>query len=768
MKTDIRISSLLIGAWLLSALSGCGRSPADYLSRAEKQMQEGKSTEAILSYRRALQAQPDLGAAHKGLGLAYLKEGELGTAFGSLSRASELLPNDEEVLRSLSELALGAYLVDSRRPESLRTRALDLADKMEALAPRSSEPWRLRGLIAGADGKAAEALDFFRRATSLRTSPDPTLKLMEIQALSDSGKASEAEQAGRQLIQANPTFGPGYDWLLGRYLSANRVREGEELLRQKVEANPGNVAFGLQLANFYRFSGKPNEMQASVDRAMQQKSASSLVEAADFYLKLGDAGKAIEYLEQAVRADPASAAAARKRLAQILGAQGKFSDALARIAEVRKADKDDVDAVRIEADLRLVSGATGDLELAERIYQELAIRSPADVAARYGLARVAMARGDEKGARQELERAIGLNARHMPSVVALAELDRRAGKWRELVLLADAVLALDPRSVYAKQLRAEGLIAMKRGAEARQLMNPLLADPLNAREATLLIARSHQVERNYAAAEGLLRKLYDPSEADQRPLEALSDLLVAQGKRGEVENLWRLAFARRPGSRGVERGLAKALYLVGKPKESIAHLKALVASEPNDVESAVLLGLGLYAVGEKQEAEVWFRKAAELPGADKSVIDGTIAYLLQFNEDDPAAEVYYRRILAREPNNDIALNNLAYHLARRGKDVKEADSFARRAAALRPENIYYLDTVGFVTLQLGNAKDAERQFAGLIKRSPSEPYFRYHRGLALTKLDRRAEALEELRAALQRSSTGEFRDRIQRAISDIE
>lgn len=761
MKTNV-MKSISLGA-LLAALLSCGRPPSEYIDRADRQMKEGNAAEAILNYRRALQAKPDLGEAHKGLGLAYVKEGELGGAYAALSRAAELLPADQEVLRSLSELALGAYLVDNRRPEAIRTKALALADRMESSAPQSPEPWRLRGLIAGTDGRAAEALDFFRRASSLANPFDPTLKLMEIQAQADSGGEKEAEAEAARLIDRDPAFGAAYDWLLARYAATNRMREAEELLRRKVAANPGNVAFGLQLASFYGHSGKPGEMAATVERATAGANG-SLVEAGDFYLRLGDLDKAISYYEQTIKTDGANSAVARKRLAPVLGAKGKYKEALAQIGEIRRTDRNDIDAVRIEAELRLASGDPKDLDLAAKIFQELLVRSPVDVTAHYGLARVALNRGDLRAARQELERCIGINARHMPSVIALAGLDRRAGQWRELVVLADAILAADPKNAYGKLLRAEGLIGIKRGTEARQTMNPLLADPAYARDATLLIARSYRAERDYASAEALLRKLYQPGDRDLRPLEALSDLLSAQGKKAEVEALWKDALSRQPKSIAVDRGLAKALYLGGNQKEAIRHFESILASEPNDVESNVLLGLCLYAAGRRQEAEAWFQKASALPQADKSTIDGTIGYLLQYDDNGPAAEVYYRRILAREPDNHSALNNLAYHLAASGGNLDEAVQLAKRAAALKRENLYYQDTLGFVTLKSGNAKDAERQFATLIKKSPQDPYFRYHRALALNTLGRRAEAREEFTAALSRAQTAEFRERVRKEL----
>lgn len=756
--------TLLLVALGLLLVSGCGRSSADYLARGKRQMEEGKAGDARLSFRRAVQADPQSGVAFKALGEASLKSGDVSEALNSYSSASELLPDDVGVRESLAEILLGAYLASPKRPDYLKERLISVVGTIERLKPDSADIWRIRGMLAGAEGKYDDALAHFQRANA-KPPHRPGLKLLELQAQLDSGDVAGAEAGAQVLIERNPEFGAAYDWLLRLYERDRKVKQAEALLVRKVESNSDNISYKLQLARFYSQTANPAAADQVIRQSLSSASGESpLIQVGDFYLSMGDPGKATAYFEQAMQAGQPSRSVARKRLAVVLGVQGRVGEALTLLTEVRKIDRDDVEAARIEAELRARSGEPKDLQIAVAIFRELLIRNPGDAGARYGLAVALLASGEVKGGREELLRCVSVNPNHRAAVAALADLYRKAGDFRGMQLLGESILGALPDSGLGRLLRAEGLIGLKRPAEARSLAASVDQDPALSTDATLLVAKAYAAERNFQAAELVLTRLRGTNSKDLRAVNALSDVLLSQGRRVQVVDLWRSELRKSPQSPALRRGFAKSLYLARDYTQAIQVYRGLLSSDPADVEATTLLAASLLGSGEKEAALAMFKQAAEMKGAEQTMIEGILAFLYQFESDGAAAELYYRRILSREPENHFAMNNLAYLLADKGGSLKEAAQLASRALGVQPDNADYLDTLAFVSIKAGNAKEAERTLVTLVNKLPSNPAYRFHLGLALAQMGRTAEARRELSRALADAQSPELVIRIKSAM----
>jgi Tfp pilus assembly protein PilF len=71
-----------------------------------------------------------------------------------------------------------------------------------------------------------------------------------------------------------------------------------------------------------------------------------------------------------------------------------------------------------------------------------------------------------------------------------------------------------------------------------------------------------------------------------------------------------------------------------------------------------------------------------------------------------SSEANYRRALLLEPDNALALNNLAYSLSQRRIQLDQARAMAWRAVQSEPQNAAYADTYAWVLYQLGEYQDA--------------------------------------------------------------
>jgi len=133
---------------------------------------------------------------------------------------------------------------------------------------------------------------------------------------------------------------------------------------------------------------------------------------------------------------------------------------------------------------------------------------------------------------------------------------------------------------------------------------------------------------------------------------------------------------------------------------------------------------------------------------DQPVVLGTLALVLEGCGKKAEAERAYRATLELDPDNAIAMNNLAYLLAERGEDLEVALGFARRAGELMPDDVDVIDTAGWVQLKRKQTDAAIGLFAKALSKEAGNEGYQQHLLLALeAKADRNA-AMDELRSLL--------------------
>ncbi|WP_459747862.1 tetratricopeptide repeat protein [Pseudomonas sp. 3A(2025)] len=96
----------------------------------------------------------------------------------------------------------------------------------------------------------------------------------------------------------------------------------------------------------------------------------------------------------------------------------------------------------------------------------------------------------------------------------------------------------------------------------------------------------------------------------------------------------------------------------------------------------------------------------------------TRAMLAEKRDDLKQMETDLRAILAREPENAMALNALGYTLSDRTNRYAEALELIEKAHRLNPDDPAVLDSLGWVNYRLGNLDEAERLLRLALERFP--------------------------------------------------
>ncbi len=283
--------------------------------------------------------------------------------------------------------------------------------------------------------------------------------------------------------------------------------------------------------------------------------------------------------------------------------------------------------------------------------------------AAFGLARIALLRGEADRARELLE---GVTARA----------PRFGPAFR---LLGDAYAALG-RTADAERVTAT---ADRSPAYAPYIDPTMDALVQESRSPTFLLqqAAATDVATNAAWREYLIRRAlsFDPENTD-----ALYEL-------------------------------ASLLRVLRRYDDALPLLERYRLLVPGDFQALADIGRCLSGLRRLAEAEAMFRRALE--GVDDGNTRYDLGLVLDRSGRLPEAVIEYERALAHNPNHRDALNNLGVALVRQGKLAQAAGQFERLVAA-DPGNADAHTNLGVVFLTQGARDQAARQFEAALALSP--------------------------------------------------
>jgi uncharacterized protein (TIGR03790 family) len=127
----------------------------------------------------------------------------------------------------------------------------------------------------------------------------------------------------------------------------------------------------------------------------------------------------------------------------------------------------------------------------------------------------------------------------------------------------------------------------------------------------------------------------------------------------------------------------------------------------------------------------------------------------------------YRQVIANEPRNSVALNNLAYNLAVHKNVPADALPFAEKARLLAPGNPLIVDTLGWVHHLAGNHREALRFLVQAGRGASQNPDIRLHLASAFAAAGQFEAAQRELAVALKLEPDLEHRSNLDVDVSEL-
>jgi putative PEP-CTERM system TPR-repeat lipoprotein len=163
--------------------------------------------------------------------------------------------------------------------------------------------------------------------------------------------------------------------------------------------------------------------------------------------------------------------------------------------------------------------------------------------------------------------------------------------------------------------------------------------------------------------------------------------------------------------------------------------------EPASSPTAMKLHSVLLAAGKKGDADAMARTwIAERP--KDAAFRNYLGEQALRTGDYKAAAAQYQSVVELQPDNAVALNNLAWSLGKLG-DAK-AVGYAERALKVAPESASVLDTLGVLLVDKGDAAKGVEYIAKAVQLAPNRHEIRLNYAKALLKAGRKDDARKEL------------------------
>jgi uncharacterized protein (TIGR03790 family) len=179
----------------------------------------------------------------------------------------------------------------------------------------------------------------------------------------------------------------------------------------------------------------------------------------------------------------------------------------------------------------------------------------------------------------------------------------------------------------------------------------------------------------------------------------------------------------------------------------LAVMRLMMKGAPDRALSRLLLAETRLMRNDPAGTRAALEEAVEI-APDLAHIQLQLALIYERTGEHDRALDRYRHALRVQPDNIIALNNLAYSLAVREDAPDEAHPYARRAVSLQPKNVTLIDTLGWIEHLLGNHKEAVRLFTEAVRLGTKNPEIHLHAAIAFEAAGDRAAADTQLKQAL--------------------
>jgi tetratricopeptide (TPR) repeat protein len=386
-----------------------------------------------------------------------------------------------------------------------------------------------------------------------------------------------------------------------------------------------SAAYYFILGRHLEGEGKTDEAIAAHKQAiaLEPKSAELRAELAGLYARNDQAVEALDTAQEALAQDPQNheanrivgtiyAALADQR--QPLKPGDNPAEYPARaVAALEKARQDALFDINLDLMLGRLYAQTGAFEKALPLLQHVVDDQPGYQEGALLLAGAQESAGRTESAIETLKQTLDINPNFYRAQLRLADIYERTEQWPEAADALEKAQALNTRNTGLAPRRAVALINAGKGADARGILEKLIAasdppDPL----LVYLLAEAQRSAKDFTAAEATARKLLAANPGDVRGLHVLSLVQQDRGDSKGAEATLRDLVSRAPEDANALNSLGYMLAERGdRLDEAVQFLQRALKIDPDNPSYLDSLGWAYFQQGKLQQADEPLTQAAQ-------------------------------------------------------------------------------------------------------------------------------------------------------------
>lgn len=688
----------------------------------------GDSVAALASYRKVIELRKETMGAHEALVTLLITAKDLPGARAHVAEMKKTLAERPETrmleaqlayvdkdFKKARELAVPLVQLAPNNPLVLQLAgaseyqlgALPQAENLLAqavkVAPGLPMATALLARLHVRSGQPEKALEVLQPVLST-AEPPAELLLIAGEAHLQTGNSELADQAFSRAAKVAPSSARAHTALALNQIGKGQSAEGLSALESISSKDSGTSADLALIASHLR-----------------RKDLAKAAQAADVLVRKRPDSAAAHNLRGRVLALRGDAAGARDSFERAMALDGKYFPALVSLAALDIAEKKpEAGRKRFEAAIAAdPRNHQAKLGLAALLRQtgappsevqpllEAAVKaSPGDLQSRMQLIEFHWSGGNLKAAlaaSQEADTAIP-NRRELLMLMGRVQLASK--DYQQALTSFNRVITLQPASVPAALGIAEAMVGQKDLAAAERQLQRLLQDNPQLLAARRMLAGVYLTRDRKADAIALARDLQklSPGLASGHALEA--EVETQQRNWAAAQAAYRLALQKQPSTELASR-LHATLLMGGRAEEAQKFANGWMAEHAKD--AAFRFYLGDAALGKKDWAE---------------------------------AERSYREVLRLQPENPMAMNNVAWLMIKQGKSG--ALPLAEKAVALAPGRAHLLDTLALALAANNQVPQALELHRRTMKLAPQDPQLKLTLARLFIQTGSKAEARAEL------------------------
>ena len=231
------------------------------------------------------------------------------------------------------------------------------------------------------------------------------------------------------------------------------------------------------------------------------------------------------------------------------------------------------------------------------------------------------------------------------------------------------------------------------------------------------------------------------------------EVLWRSGNTQEAKSIFLKVLSSNPRYVKVWRLLINTDLSLGQPDEAIKHGLEGLKHNPNNTEILYFTSLA-YAGKEDYESsknllETALNYSVNENSYLRSLIYGSLGDIYHYLKMESMSDAAYDEALLLDSMNVSVLNNYAYYLGLRKKNLDMAAAYSKRSLAIEPNSATYADTYAWILFQQGKYTEALIWIEKAVKLSQGSAVLYEHYGDILSMLNREKEALVQWNKALE-------------------